>query len=108
MYLKRVIIPKAADKSLRNLLQRDASLTPYKKTKPDASNTYGNSVLFPVINSELIEVYRNLEAANVGLNVIDAKFSLTYSHIFTNSNDTVDVLYNFRTETKVIRAQAYM
>jgi hypothetical protein len=56
VHLKRVIVPKAADKLLRNLLQRDASLTPYKKTKSDASGTYGSNILFPVINGKLVEI----------------------------------------------------
>jgi hypothetical protein len=37
-------------------LQRDASLTPYKKAKPDVFDTYGSNVLFPVMNGELIEI----------------------------------------------------
>jgi hypothetical protein len=56
IYLERVIVSKAADKSLQNFLQRDASLAPYKGAKPDAFGTYGNSVLFLVMNGKLIEM----------------------------------------------------
>jgi hypothetical protein len=108
IYLKKVIIPKTADKSLRNLLQRNASFTPYKKTKSNAFNTYGNNILFLIMNDKLVKIYEDLETANVGLDVINAEFFLIYSHISTNNNDTVDVPYNFRTEIRIIRTQAYM
>jgi hypothetical protein len=53
-------------------------------------------------------MHEDLKTVNVGLNVINAEFPLAYSYIFTDNNDTVDVLYNFRTEIRVIRAQAYI
>jgi hypothetical protein len=49
-----------------------------------------------------------LKAANVGLDVINAEFFLIYSYTSADSNNAVDVLYDFRTEIRVIRAQAYM
>jgi hypothetical protein len=63
---------------------------------------------FLIINGKLIEVYKNLKTANVGLNVINAEFPFIYNHTFINSNDTVDVSNNFRAKIRVIRAQAYL
>jgi hypothetical protein len=60
------------------------------------------------MNNKLIEIHGDLKMTNVDLDVINAEFLLAYNYIFTNGNDAVDVLYNFRTEIKVIRAQAYI
>jgi hypothetical protein len=53
-------------------------------------------------------MHRDLKTVNVNLNVINAKFPLTYGYISINNNDVIDVLYNFRIEIRVIRAQAYI